>query len=252
MIQLQIQSTDLAQEFGLTQNDVDDMVEYVVEDVAHSFARQWQTEAKSSLFSSRNIYVNAIQAAKRGRDTSVVYLNPAAWLPNALELGTTEFDMKHGFLASDKVKYDKNGNPFLTIPFRFATSNAIGENEAFAGVMPREIHRTVKKLDGKPLNIKDIPSKYHIPQSASLRRKMKSKGFEQLSKKVETTSIYEGMKKTSGGYVTFRRVSLNSQKESFIHPGFYARNLAEKALSAMDIPFNVDVAIDNFLSNAGF
>ena len=69
---------------------------------------------------------------------------------------------------------------------------------------------------------------------------------------MKTTSIYEGLKKQGGGYVMFRRVSLNSSPDAFNHPGFDARNFANKALSQMDVPQTVDIAIDTYLSNLGF
>jgi hypothetical protein len=49
----------------------------------------------------------------------------------------------------------------------------------------------------------------------------------------------------------FRRVSLNSDADRFIHPGFEPRMLADKALNNMNVPQVVDVAIDNYLANLG-
>lgn len=255
MIDLSIDTMDLSQEFNMTKDDVDGMTEFVVDEVTTAFAREWDNQAKSDLNSTREQYRNAIQVTKRGRFTGVVYLNPAVWIANALEMGASSFDMKTGFLNSSKVKYTSKGKPYLTIPFRFATSGSIGESSAFAGVMPTTISNTVQKMKPKErLGIDKIPSKYHMPQSATLRRKLKSKGFQQLKSNTEVTSIYEGLQRNQrgSGYVMFRRVSLNSDADRFIHPGFEPRKLADRALGKMNVPQTVDVALDTYLSNLGF
>lgn len=255
MINLSIDTLDLSQEFDLNQQDVDGMLEFVVEEVTSAFARKWDNQAKTDLNSTREQYRSAIQVTKKDRFTGVVYLNPAVWIANALELGIGAFDMKSGFLASSKVKYTSKGTPFLTIPFRFATAGSIGENTAFAGVMPTVISNTIQSMPVRqPLTMGQIPKQYHIPQSATLRKKLRSKGFQNLSQDVKVTSIYEGLRRNQkgSGYVMFRRVSLNSDPDRFIHPGFEAKRLAEKALSSMNIPQTVDVAIDSYLANLGF
>ena len=182
MIDLNINVEDIAEEFSLSQREVNALLEYSVETITAAYARQWDIEAKSNLGKTRNQYRSAINVAKRGRFTGVVYLNPASWLANALELGADAFDMKVGFLKSSKVKYTKDNKPFLTIPFRFATSQALGESSAFAGIMPGVIEKAVKaheeeNPDKKGLPLSKIPSKYHIPKSATLRRELKEPGI---------------------------------------------------------------------------
>ena len=147
MIEFDIDTMGLSGQFDLNKNDIDDLLNYTVKQLTAEFAYIWGNEAKANLHSSRNEYLNAIQVGERGRFTGVAYLNPAAWLPNAIETGATAFDMKVGMLKSSKVKMGKNG-PYLTIPFRFGTSSAIGESSAFAGVMPPEIERAAKQSSG--------------------------------------------------------------------------------------------------------
>ena len=254
MINLSIDTRDLSAEFQLSQREVDDMLEFVVDEVTAQFARNWDVQAKKELKSTRELYRQAIQVEKRDKFTGVVYLNPAVWIANALEMGASEFDMKFGFLSSNKVKYTKKGKPYLTIGFRFAIPTSIGENNAFSGVMPTIIHKKAKSLQGNArLTMSDIPEKYHIPQSATLRRKLKSGAMTSIPKGTVMTSIYEGLgRNKGGGYVMFRRVSTNSDADRWIHPGFEPRNLADKALQSTDVPHLVDVAIDNYLVHLGF
>jgi len=261
MLDFYVDSSDLASEFTLTQDQVDDLVIYCVEEVTTEVARHWSDEVKQGLGSTRQQYLNALSIEKVDMTTRAVFLDPGAWLPNAIEQGKGAYDMKQGFLSSDKVKYTKEGNPYLTIAFRFSTPDALGESEAFSGIMPRAIHSAVQanyKQGGSKaeLGIGDIPRQFQIPESPKLRQTLKSIGYDKLESDTKMTSIYAGLRKQEGGsgYVNFRRVSLASDKDSWQHPGFDAKNFAGKAEEkvAPIIPNIVDSAIDNFLSNLGF
>lgn len=253
MINLQIDTADLADEFSLSNEEVKSMLQYTVEEVGSAFARSWEIEAKNGLKSTRSQYVNAIQIRKIDRLTCAVYLNPAAWLANAIEMGKSSFDMKKGLLASKKVKYTSKGKPYITIPFRFGVPSSMGENAAFAGVMPQEVYAVAKNLQPKKqVQLSQIPGQYQIPKNIGLRRQVKSGNFDNITKRTKMTSIYEGMTKSNSGYVTFRRVSLNSDSDSWIHPGFQARDFAGKALAELNVPQVVDISIDDFLNKLGF
>lgn len=251
MINLDIDTRDLSSEFDLNRKDIDDLLETTVSMVTKKFAEHWDDVAKKELGSTRSLYRSAIEVGSRNRFTGVVYLNPAARLPNMLEMGSSTFDMKTGLLASPKVKQGKNG-PYITVPFRFSTPDALGESAGFAGKLPKDVFNEVKKAPNKPLPLSSIGSQHRMPKSAALRSRigeLKSK-VGNLSQS-EQTSKYEGVKRNAkgSGYVNFRRVSLNSSPQAFNHPGFQARNLAEKALGMLDIPHITDIAIDNFLSS---
>lgn len=262
MIDLNIDTSSLSAEFQLSQRDVDGLLQYVVEEVSAQFATKWDNEAKTSLKQAKDEYRRSIQVTKRGKFTSIVYLNPAAWLPNAIEMGFNAFDMKDGFMKSSKIKYGSNGQPFLTIPFRFVTPGSLGESSAFSGVMPVQImsavtqneiaNPTSQSRSGLPLS--NIPSQFQIPRSITLRREMRSNNFANITRNTPMTSIYQGLKKNSNGsgYVMFRRVSLNTDADRWQHPGFQAKDLAQKALNKLDVPRIVDITTDNYLSQLGF
>jgi len=61
MIDLTIDTLDLSSEFNLNQDDIDSLMESTVKRVTQAFARHWDTVAKQSLGSTRDIYRNAIQ-----------------------------------------------------------------------------------------------------------------------------------------------------------------------------------------------
>lgn len=264
MIDIAIDTRELAAEFNLSREDVNDLLELTVQRVTATYARLWEGEAKRTLKQSRSQYIRAIQIDTRGRFTGVAYLNPQSWLANAVEVGQDPFDMKPGFMSSSKVKTTKKGIKYLTIPFRFATPGMLGESEVFSGVMPSEIlpaiHAQEKESaqDGAPrgLQMDKIPREYHIPKSASLRAKMKQLdgGFSKMKRGTPATSIYEGLQRAASGsgYVNFRRVSELSDPLRFLHPGIKAANLSQSALDLLDVPNEVDLAIDMFLSQKGF
>lgn len=258
MIPILLDTQDLSAEFSLTREDVDGLLEYTVKEVTKEFAREWENQAKRNLGSSRNQYIKSIRVDQRGRFTGVAYLDPISWLVNAVEMGAESFDMKGGMLSSPKAKQGKNGR-YMIIPFRFATPDAIGESSIFAGVMPPEIKTAMKAQEKESpssgLQLGKIPSGEQMPKSHSLRRKLRSKGFERLKANTEMTSKYEGLKSNTGGcYVNFRVVSENSDASAFIHPGIDERDLAGRAEAQYKsvIPTIVDRSIDNYLVSLGF
>lgn len=248
-----IDTKELSAEFNLRQRQVDNLLSFAVKKVASDYQKLWEDEA-NVLGATRRQYKQSIRRESRGNASEAVYMNPTAWLPNALEIGFPAFDMKIGMLNSRKAKTGKDGKRYLIIPFRFGAPTSLAENEVFSGKLPSSIHE-VAKSTGKPVKMNDIPSEYHIPQSAELRNAIKSLDTESAKKAVEgqaMTSIYEGVQKRGGVYMNFRVVSDNSPSERFMHPGFEARELSDKALRKLDIPMSVDQSIDNFLSNLGF
>lgn len=260
MIPILIDTLDLSSEFNLTRDDIDGLLEYTVQEITKEFALVWEAEAKNALFASRKEYIDSIRVDSRGRFSGVAYLDPITFLANAVEVGAPEFDMKTALLNSPKAKTNAKGGRYITIPFRFATPGSIGESSAFAGVMPTAIYKAVQKEEasgsGGGLKMSGIPSSEQMPQSHSMRRELKSEGFAKLKQGTAMTSKYEGLQRNAvgSGYVTFRRVSDNSDPAAFIHPGIAAKNLIERA-EAKFLPTmaeRVDMLIDNYLVSLGF
>lgn len=250
MISWDIDTMGLSEEFDLDRAAIDDLMELSVAMVTKRFVDHWHEAAGRNLNSTREIYQSAIQMGSKGRFTGVAYLNPAAALPNMLEMGTSAFDMKQGFLSSPNVKMGKTG-PYMTIPFRWGTPASSGSSAGFAGKLPDSIMNEVSKAPEKPLPLSRIGQQHRMPKSQALRQRMgilKSKvGNLPMSAQ---TSKYEGVKRNAkgAGYVNFRRVSLNSDPMSWMHSGFEARDLAGQAEGKLDIPHIVGLAIDNFLA----
>jgi len=254
---------ELIQEFNLPTNTGDYIVASCVDSVTQEIYRNWQLEASNALNSTRNEYINNLQIIDNSKYNKTILLTGK--LPNMLEKGISAFDMKEGFKKSNKAKYsvktDKNGKTtfswYLTIPFRIGTPGIVGENAAFSGIMPQEVYDIVKQFSkNQSLNKRDIPSPFNVPRSRAAIV-LPTRTIPEYRHK---SSIYDGLTKKSSAYgnsiqnyyMTFRRVSENSDPNSWIHKGIQAHNLMKKAVSATDVQMIVDNNVDKILSNLGY
>src|SRR5690606_13465220 len=164
------------------------------------------------------------------------------------------------------VKFKLGGGWYTTIPFRFSTPGAIGENEVFSGTMPKTIYRIAKHLEaygqkyqggfydnrnffyGKSMKGAVIPAPHN-------QKKVRS-SYGSFSSYEHKHSVYEGMtrheEKNKGGrvsskYMTFRRISDKTDPNAMIHPGFPPIKLAEKAMESIDIDIITENVAGNFL-----
>lgn len=246
MIPINIDVSEFVESFSISEQGTKQLVSNIISELAVEFSQHWDIQA-NKLKSSRVEYKNSIYTERLDDFNYVVGLN--GWLPNAIEQGIEGFDEKLGFKSSSKAHETKSGGWYLTIPFRHAVTGAIGESSVFTNVMPSKVYKESKKLGtGEGLQVKNLPEEFQVKK---IREKVitKSKTFEEYQHK---HSIHAGIQrkkdiKGRGTYVTFRRVSSNSDDDSWIHTGIQARNFAEEALEAMDIPTVVDILTDKYV-----
>lgn len=263
MVPVFIDTQSLSEQLFLTENQVKEMVDYAVKEITARFARNWEQEAMRTLKSTRNLYARNLIVVDEGIGKGSVVLT--GFLPNALESGLSAFDMKPGLLNGPNAKKALNGNRYNTVPFRFAAPGSLGESEVFTSSLPEEVASVIRS---KPQNIpvegggkrtqglrpEEIPTSFREPTVRSAP-KTESQSFNDYRRK---SSIYEGVTRVQDPvtgqqrYQSFRRISDNSDPDAFIHPGFSAMNLADKALQNTDIPNIAGRAVDNYLINNGF
>lgn len=256
MIPINVDTSGLAVEFGLSKEQIQQLITDVITGITKRAAKRWELVASQELGSVRDMYVKSLIVGSEGPYIGYVMLVSKNPLPLMIELGTSAFDMKEGFGKSQKIKIKKGGGWYLTIPFRFATAGALGENQIFSGKLPKKIDKLVKNLaPEQSLKIKDIPKEF---QTLKTRGKLltPNKEFEVYTHK---TSIYEGIQKTKlpgsnrhTQYINFRRVSDKSDANSWIHPGFIAKNFKDKAIKSMDLFKEIDELIEEFLEKEGY
>ena len=240
---INIDLTNLIEEFDLDGEQIENLGSQLIDQISHTFFNALRTEVNQRLKGAREVYLKGLSMRKIDPLTSEIVLE--GWLPNALEEGIDEFDMKEGFSKSDKIKISKYGNWYLTIPFKHSTPGSSGET---GKPLPKEIHNIVKK-QSTPLKKVQIPESYRVQQIKELAN---GKTYQHKS------SIYEGVRKEdserkNSGYISFRRAGAKSDPNVFIHPGFEARNFFGKALDNIDrdIPVIADEIIDRFLRDLG-
>ena len=268
-------------EFKLAQPEVDALINTVAEALTSEILRNWDEAAKRGLHQTYQAYTNGLKVIDNGLGNKSIIL--MGKFPNMLENGAPPFNMKDGFANSSKVKYNKKGGWYLTIPFRIATPDAGGFSSVFSGVMPQAIYDIVKNFSGAATNLgtgtapKNAPTQRlggktgaPIPQPfdeirTRERISVLTRGvggfvnnvFEEYKHK---SSIYEGMQRDDkfyqatgqSTYNTFRRVGQNSDPLSWIHKGLEMRNFAGEALQNTNAQLVVDNTVDEVLKGWGF
>jgi len=239
--------SERADRFGLDQSQADAMVSFVVDALVEEYRNAWTDEIGQSLHSTRPEYERGIFAEKLDNNTAVIGLTPRqSKLAMMIEDGANVFDMKEGFKNSKKAKNAGTSDWYLTIPFRWATAEALAESSVFANRMPSEIQAIVKRNQGAPLMQSQIPQQF------------KKMGWNPTTGTLHVSNIYEGLQRKGAGstvtekrgnYFTFRRVSEKSQFGSWIHPGFEARRLMDKAFDKIDVGDIVSAASREFTDN---
>lgn len=251
---IDIDASQFATEHSLKASDMTSLAQAVARGVATRFAYNWKSVASRELNQTREQFTQAINVKHDG-NSSTVYLNPNAFIPNAIEGGMAPYDMKVGMLNSPKAKVSSKGNRYLIIPFRFAVEGSVGTRADFAGVMPKEISQMMQSAKvGATLGLGAISQKHRMPKSVELRNKIKAAGLDmgqataQLDES-EQTSKYEGLRRNAkgSGYVNFRIVSDLSPSDAFMHPGFERKDFLGTAMRETNLDHEAKIIADNFL-----
>lgn len=258
IIPIVIDTIDLANKFSISRKQVDDVCDNIAKSLASKYAEKLESIANDSLNRTRKRYIENIRVVDSGRLQGTVLLDYSKdKLVRMIEEGATPFDMKKGILNGPNAKISKSGKKYNTIPFRWGTPKAIGESNVFSGIMPRAIYNVAKKQDQiipisgggvRSSGLKEIPKSFN---QISSRKEIEDSSGKILFKEYKhKTSIFSGIikqKDSSTGqnrYFSFRRVSENSEDNSFIHPGIEQYNLIQKALNNFNIQEELSKSLD--------
>lgn len=248
MIPIVADISGVIEEFTILKYEVKSLSSFILDRVSADFMDKWENQIVDNLHSTRNEYRKGIFQEETGDDSVVIGLTPRqSRLSMMIEDGSSQFDEKMGFSKSDKKKLGKNGQWYITVPFRYATSEALGESMSFSSKLPSPIQQMVKSQE-TPLNLSEIKS--GAPEYADIGKNVTS-GYQHkfnIYEGLHRVEIGSGSTEKRGAYMNFRRVSENSDPASWIHPGFEAKHLMEAAVDNMDISTLVDMVVDEFLS----
>lgn len=254
MIPIHVDLSEIVAEFALTGSQAQELGGEIINRVVTEYVNKWENLVNRELKKTRKLYKNAMYV-DRVSPTEVVFgLAPGQdGLALALEEGKAPFDMKPGFSNSSKKKTSASGGWYLTIPFRYATPDAVAESMVFQNRLPKEIYDIAKGNGGKPVKKNQLPTQY-----AQLGQRKPIQTAEGIIPAYTHKALqYQGLvridiastdKENRGGYFTFRRVSDKSDPLSWINPGFEPRKFMDRALDEAQVFEVADMAIDEFLN----
>lgn len=252
MIPVNIDLTEIVDEFTLTAEQTQTLGDSILDRIVEDYMHKWNDIVNGGLKQLRSTYQRAMYVERSASSVTFGLAPGENGLALAIEEGKAPYDIKEGFRNSPKKKESIGGGWYLTVPFRYATSQAVAESTAFSGRLPEVIEKLVKNNGGKPLSAAQLPNQY-----AQLgRRKAIQTANGVIPEYVHKAPQFQGLvrveigstrNETRGVYMTFRRVSDKSDPNSWIHPGFDARKFMDKALDQTQIPQVVDMVLDNFL-----
>lgn len=201
----------------------------------------WKKLAQEQLRSTSRDYIAGLNH-NEGEGKVEVTLD--GMVPNMVEQGMDKFDMRDTLLKGPNVKYGKDGQPYNTVPFRHGTPGSGGRN--VGRPMPRAIHQAARKLlpqltrPGAPVSTHGGVTTIHgkrlhpgLPIGAKARAILNTREKDWHKSSIYTGMIRKGKHVAGGkiqttGYMTFRRISRNSDPRAWKHPGIKARELAKQ------------------------
>lgn len=178
----------------------------IITDVYNNAVRIAETE----LNTSRQAYLNGIKVTP-------TTIEVVGFLPNAVENGLPTFDMKVGFGNSNKKKFNRKGNWYLTIPLQ---GEVLQVQQTF---MPKDILYTLKGYN-------------------KLTKDVAINTLKQIEDRFQNNEV--NFSKNVNMVPNFRRVGEKTDPSRFIHPGITARNILERAWQQSTIDDIIDRAID--------
>ncbi len=249
MVNFHFDISDKIQEFKLSQEEADALVDYTLDRIVNEYESTWKDIVNNGLHLTLKEYSAAMYSKRPDKYTAIIGLSPMdSSLPMDIEEGKPAFDEKIGFEGSLKRHEKKNGEGwYLTIPFRHATSEAIMSMRVDGG------DETVLQFmrSGGMMTMQNLPETEKSIGSNTLTLNTGT-----IISYVHKNPIHEGlhrrdipstMAEKRGGYFTFRRVSEKSDPESWYHPGFEPHHFMEKAYDQANLLGVVENAVEDFL-----
>lgn len=208
---------------------------------------QWISEASDNLKSTSQEYIQGIGEPVVGEKTATIQLTGT--LPNMVEEGWPETDLRTTVLRSPKAHTAKDGSKYLAVPFRHGAPGTSGRN--VGNPMPKPIHNVARHLAATQTTsaLSDLTGSRKSwggrlgPDSSHMNRSAR-KILESKEKSWHSTSIYTGMIRkvasygktrtgkvvTQSSYQTFRMISsrVRNAPQHWQHPGIEARQFAVK------------------------
>ena len=252
MISVNAKLDEIGRDINTLEEGVKGTLRSAIGGLAKASQSEWIRLAQARLKTSREAYVNGLRQAesfevKTVGEEPVYEVTLVGELPNNIEHGMPSFDMKGvrpGWLGGGKSKVNKDGDRYVTIPFRHSTSSdaRLGysgkakevdlKSHLKKAVKQYGMDKMVRHASGK---VKSGPVK-RIPKSADVHKYIQ--GLTRIQKPTG-----EKGKSGSGTLMTWRVMSEKSDPSSWIHPGLVAQNLLR------EVERFADKELDNIVKN---
>jgi len=236
MLEIQIDINPLVQALNFSDEEIDSLGKMVVDRVGDTYRQKWEKLVGSELKSTRNIYFRSMDS-QYVDDFNLQFILSGkgdSKLAMMIEEGASPFDIKKGMERSPKRKQSKDGDWYMTIPYKQATPEALAESPIFAGKSTERVYEIAKENAGTPVTYEQLPQEN---REKGYRAKIQT-GQTVIPKYDHKAPIFEGLMKSTKpkheGYVTFRRISEKSDDNSWIHKGFSPHKFMEKALQDLE------------------
>lgn len=180
-------------------------------------------------------YVRSIQNGLRFPEDLTGEVFTTAPHAELIEEGQEPRDMKEALLASPKAKTGKDGKKWITIPFRHGVPGTQG-----MAAMPPNVYALANQLGFSRKN--GFLKRFFTGDTYTWNGALKTSTQGQRSHSNDhpgvgytwKTGQFSGMvrmgKKNQTQYITFRRISENSDKRSWRHPGVMPRPIREAVI----------------------
>lgn len=185
----------------------------------------WEGLVGQELKSTRGEYLSAINTERDGDEQVFMIMPTQSGLPIGLEDGKSAWDIKAGMETSPKKTTTEAGGWYITVPMRQGTEDTVGES--VGKPMPKQIQKVASAMkQGESLKLSNLPEQYQKLLTSKSGYEHKNPIYQGLTK----TNIQSTQNEKRSGYVTFRRISDNSDENSWEHPGFEAHKFMDRTM----------------------
>jgi hypothetical protein len=247
MFAINIDISGVANTYNFTSEDGKALSNYVLDRITDVYMSNWEQLVDKNLHKTADMYKAGMDAQRPDDYTAIFSLEKKEDSAIALmiEDGASSFDEKQGFERSEKKKTSKSGGWFLTIPFRIASAESIASSNIFSGKMSKAVLKTIQDLPkGESLTASNMPPELQIK---GIRAEIPGYKPAYEHKSFDFEGLRHSTKPGHGQYEMFRRVSDESDPNSWIHKGLQPHNFMEKALQETDINSIYDECVSEFL-----
>lgn len=247
MYSISINMAGVAEKFNFSEADAKSLSNYFLDRTTDVFMSNWEQLVDRNLHKTADMYKAGMDAQRPDDYTAIFSLEAKedSRIALMIEDGAGPWDMKENFESSPKKKSTKSGGWYLTIPFRIATAGAVASSNVFSGKMNQAVLNTIQDLPkGESLTASNMPPELQIK---GIREEIPGYKPAYEHKSFDFEGLRHSTKPGHGQYEMFRRVSDNSDENSWIHKGFEPHNFMEKALRETNINAIYDSCVSEFL-----